>query len=806
MQRPPLLLQLIAKSVLSTVDSSVLDDVAVDINPDVIERIWVEWSEQSTEPEMLVDLETLARLDNESLDDLVQQTLTAESGASNAATQVLTAYLAHLPGAIRRAFRRPADPTGTTVPPGWAMKNPISLLAHLLPQQMPWYLPDDRPWDIGDWELVELYDRSSIGELWKAQRPMVPTKSRFLHFFLHPSIKEQLFRPRDSHTGLILDQVLETIHEPTILKLHGLHLLADPPCLEYEFFPGTSLSSAFHQWTPENPPNPDLVTALVGQIAKAVGHLHELEPPIVHQALRPDAILLREAASGRIHDDFGSDKSSQNLQWECKILNTGLGAIIPLEVLMTRRTSVSTVGPIGGPRVTPPVDNVDVDPMLYAAPEQLREEPAQPRIDVYAIGVMWYQMLTGSLQSQRPGGSQWRKRLIQRGLSQELVELLESCFEDDPSYRPANGSELYARMTNLLQGNSDQPTASPNSPDLGSPAVPANPTEPKPVTPNKPTEEGLVDEGLQQPTQAPQDTDASESLTQETSPDGPPTLALRKKTRTRQRRAAVDQLFDKLATETPEAAKSLSNSVEMKFVLVPAGEFLMGTTPEEAGIREKEMPQHLVSLTQDFYLAITPVTQQQYLRVMDRNPAYHNPDNGGDLNHPVENVTWANAVEFCRRLSNLPEEQEEGRLYRLPTEAEWEYACRAGTSTPFCYGEVLTSDQANFDGNFPYGEESQGIVLQKTSAVMRYPPNHFGFHDVHGNVWEWCADWLDATYYSVSPKRDPKGPHDGKYRVIRGGSWRNQGTTCRSGYRNGLAPHLKDNTTGFRVVLEIGRA
>src|SRR5262249_4326336 len=151
---------------------------------------------------------------------------------------------------------------------------------------------------------------------------------------------------------------------------------------------------------------------------------------------------------------------------------------------------------------------------------------------------------------------------------------------------------------------------------------------------------------------------------------------------------------------------------------------------------------------------------------------------GSSADHPVERVTWEEAVEFCRRLSHLPEEKAAGRAYRLPTEAEWEYACRAGTATPFAQGLSLSGAQANFDGGFPYGGGERGRSLQKTTRVGSYPANNFGVHDLHGNVWEWCADWLDSLYYAASPKRDPQGPAAGQLRVLRGGSWRNHAVTC----------------------------
>ena len=158
---------------------------------------------------------------------------------------------------------------------------------------------------------------------------------------------------------------------------------------------------------------------------------------------------------------------------------------------------------------------------------------------------------------------------------------------------------------------------------------------------------------------------------------------------------------------------------------------------------------------------------------------------------------WEEAVEFCHKLSARPQEQAAGRSYRLPTEAEWEYACReAGAlKTPFHFGAKLGSEQANFDGNCPYGGADKGPWLHRTTPVGSYKPNAFGLFDMHGNVWEWCQDWYDDNYYSQSPRQDPQGPQNGSYRVLRGGSWFNDGCGCRSAIRDKDSPKTASATS-----------
>jgi formylglycine-generating enzyme required for sulfatase activity len=238
-------------------------------------------------------------------------------------------------------------------------------------------------------------------------------------------------------------------------------------------------------------------------------------------------------------------------------------------------------------------------------------------------------------------------------------------------------------------------------------------------------------------------------------------------------------------------------------VLVPAGRFLMGSPDSEAERSDNEGPRRQVSISRPFYLGVYPVTQRECEAVMGKNPAHFHSGNGGSPDHPVEQVSWTDAVEFCRRLSHLPPEKVAGRLYRLPTEAEWEYACRAGTTTPFWWGEGASSNQANFNGQNPYGGAAQGPHLQRTTRVGSYHPNPWGLFDVHGNVYEWCSDWFDENYYQLGENNDPQGPKWGQGRVLRGGSWLYGGNGCRAAFRTSNDPDFRWKPIGFRVALTI---
>jgi formylglycine-generating enzyme required for sulfatase activity len=200
---------------------------------------------------------------------------------------------------------------------------------------------------------------------------------------------------------------------------------------------------------------------------------------------------------------------------------------------------------------------------------------------------------------------------------------------------------------------------------------------------------------------------------------------------------------------------------------------------------------------------------------MGENPSWFSADGDGkdkakDLDtddFPVERVSWHDAKKFCEKFSQLEKERRAKRTYRLPTEAEWEYSCRGGASSsnPFHFGKSLSSRQANFDGNYPYGGAAKGPYLERTCQVGSYKPNKFGLYDMHGNVYQWCADWYAKDYYKDSPTKDPQGPDSGTARVLRGGAWVSDGRYCRAAYRDRNGPGSRNADNGFRVACDSPR-
>ena len=239
-------------------------------------------------------------------------------------------------------------------------------------------------------------------------------------------------------------------------------------------------------------------------------------------------------------------------------------------------------------------------------------------------------------------------------------------------------------------------------------------------------------------------------------------------------------------TKSPlkEYAVDLGGGVRLKMVLIPAGEFMMGSPDADKDASADEKPRHRVRITKPFYLGKYLLTQEQWQAVMGSNPSRYK----GSKN-PVEQVSWDDSQIFLGKLN--AKAGGKGGKFGLPTEAQWEYACRAGSSTKYCFG-----DEESGLGEYGwYGANSDN----KPHPVGGKKPNAWGLYDVHGNVWEWCADWYDPSYYAISPKNDPLGPEAGSLHVNRGGAWSSGAGYCRSACRSGDLRGLHDGNLGFRV-------
>jgi sulfatase modifying factor 1 len=287
-----------------------------------------------------------------------------------------------------------------------------------------------------------------------------------------------------------------------------------------------------------------------------------------------------------------------------------------------------------------------------------------------------------------------------------------------------------------------------------------------------------------------------------------------------------------------EFPKEFTNSVGMKMVLIPAGEFWMGSklSPPEVvaryggneGLCQDEQPRHRVRITQSFYLAACEVTVGQFRQFADATGYQTDAEKEGwsygwkdgkwgrqqglnwrapgfqqNFDHPVVCVSWNDAKAFCEWLG-----RKEGKSYRLPTEAEWEYACRAGSDTEFWWGDEMdttgrvanVSDSKHWNPGAGFKNMQMDDGYQFTAPVANYRANGFGLYDMIWNAWEWCQDWYGEGYYGQSPAEDPHGPQSGQYRVLRGGSWVSYAFNCRSAGRDRVTPDDRFSDCGFRVA------
>jgi formylglycine-generating enzyme required for sulfatase activity len=251
--------------------------------------------------------------------------------------------------------------------------------------------------------------------------------------------------------------------------------------------------------------------------------------------------------------------------------------------------------------------------------------------------------------------------------------------------------------------------------------------------------------------------------------------------------------------------EDLGNGIHLPMVLIPPGEFVMGAPANELDSRNDERPQHLVTIAHPFFMSQCPITQAQWQALMGKNPAHFT----GDLDLPVDSVSWQDAQKFCQRLSAKTQ-----RSYGLPSEAQWEYACRAGTTTPFHFGKTIDAEIANYRaadrnirGNIYSGKYAQGVsglFRQQTTPIGSMGvSNAFGLYDMHGNVWEWCEDdWHDD--YEGAPTDGSawitSTSNQDSTKILRGGSWFNDPKRCRSACRGRLDIDSDDNCISFRVV------
>jgi formylglycine-generating enzyme required for sulfatase activity/tRNA A-37 threonylcarbamoyl transferase component Bud32 len=651
---------------------------------------------------------------------------------------------------------------------------------------------DARGLRLGPYQILEQLGRGGMGEVFKAR-----------HRNLHRLAAVKVIRKEHlSHPDAVLRfrreaRAAARLEHPNIVTIYdadesgGVHFLA------MEYVAGTDLARLVKERGPLPVP---AACEYVRQAALGLQHAHE--QGLVHRDIKPQNLMAARKGPGG--------------QAVVKIADFGLARFA------SERAEDEGLTPTGQWMGTPE----------FIAPEQARDsKTADIRADIFSLGCTLFRLVTG--EQAFPGQTSAEKisaRLVGdalplRGLRPEAPPELEAVLGRMMAREPAARYQTPAEVADALGPFCRGADAHELPPDPdGSAPTEAEQTHTGAAATGTETAAHTTPRPPAASTHQPSDT---------TAPGGPSTRpAPRRPARPWLVAGAAVLLVPAVvlaawllsrgepADDTPpaggppprprEADKVFTNSIGMKLVQVPAGSFLMGSPPGEEGRAADEGPQHRVTFDRPFYLGAFEVTQGEYEKVSGVNPSHFATTGEGrkqvegrdTSRYPVETVSWEDARAFCRALSARPGEKVAGRTYRLPREAEWEYACRAGTEGPFHYGGVLSCVLANFDGNRPYGGAPKGVSRQNTVPVGMFPPNGFGLFDMHGNVWEWCEDWYER--YADKLSHNLKEHRRDDDRVLRGGAWNFAAAECRSARRSARAPTLRGPYYGFRVLCETG--
>ncbi len=552
------------------------------------------------------------------------------------------------------------------------------------------------------------------------------------------------------------------------------------------------------------------VVKLLQETLEILSFVHQQN--IIHRDIKPQNLMRRRADGKLVLIDFGAVKE-----------------VSAMQVTAQGNTSL-TVG-IGTPG--------------YMPDEQAAGKPKLSS-DVYAVGMLGIQALTGLSPSQlredpRTGEVIWRS-FVQAKLNDKLADALDTMVKPFFGQRYPSAVEALEALTIAAIGQSTSqattvfsppsiPPDPPKAPDPSpiptpvastpppvKPAAKVPPSFPPTVLPDRPQISvtpppapnrrkfitiaalggvGFIGAIVWNNTQSKSSQTPTTSTTEnqpKSSASPPPLNPFNFEVVTVNNRGEISNRSNKQAQFFTE---NLGNGVTLEMVAILSGKFIMGSPATEKDRSKNEDPQHEVSIP-PFYMGKFAVTQAQWQAVMGGN----NPSNFKGDKRPVESISWHQAREFCQKLS-----QQMGRQYRLPSEAEWEYACRAGTTTPFHFGETITPALVNYDGNNPYGAAPKGLYRQQTTDVGSFPPNVFGLYDMHGNVWEWCQDEWHENYNGAPTDGsawEAKGnENDNRRRALRGGSWHDLAQNCRSASRNYFNAYVRYDFIGFRVVVSL---
>lgn len=557
--------------------------------------------------------------------------------------------------------------------------------------------------------------------------------------------------------------------------------------LVQEYIEGHTLSTELtQQWSETQ------VLRFLMEILGVLKYLQSQNPQVIHRDIKPENIMRRNKDRKLMLIDFGAMKAWQAQQ-------------------LTQFRNPTVV--IGTPQ--------------YMPEEQLRGNP-RPNSDLYAVGMIAIQALTGilpsTLEKNEDGEVIWQSKA---STSDWLADFLTKMVRRDFRERYQTAEETIQTLQDLMRragtvvtsrsvpqnvASSFHSSATVPNTELVRPAIPQ---EPKRVSTSKLAQTQMSTKRVvnANPSSPNRRSFLRRSLyigLGATGAIAASFLALRLPSRAKRFKFemvkvnAQGDIIDRKTSEAEFFSEDLGNGVALDMVSIPGGSFTMGSPNSEDKRDDREGPQRTVTV-QPFFMGKYVVTQAQWQAISAlpqiKQPLEASPMNFKGPNLPIETVSWDESVEFCARLSQM-----KGKTYRLPSEAEWEYACRAGTDTPFHFGETLTTQVANYNGKSFYSGVSKGVYRKKPSEVGSFLANEFGLYEMHGNVWEWCKDYGHNTYEGA--------PQDGSAwltqnetdsRVKRGGSWDDDSGVARSAARSDNPPNTHDYSIGFRVVCEVAK-